>query len=64
METSDSPVTVKLVDGATQTAKDQDTTENTTEKDKEIIENNTEEEIIPPPPPPRFRFLRFGNKNN
>ena len=49
---------VALVDGATQTSDDQD--------QPPVVE--TEEE--PPvqeeanPPPPRFRFLRFGNKNN
>ena len=56
-------VTVTLVDGATQTSADQDQSP-VEEPEEEPAVQEVQEVTSPSPPPPRFRFLRFGNKNN
>ena len=70
MDTSDTEVTVRLVDGATQTFEENPRSSEVDLTTSEVNDPPAPEETeastpaSPPSPPSRFRFLRFGNKNN
>ena len=57
MEPPETPP-VALVDGATQTSDDQDQPPVVEAEEEPPVQEQANS------PPPRFRFLRFGNKNN